>query len=165
MGRMSETPETAQNSPPNARAGRSDKLLHQATFLAAYAKLGSITQAAKAAEVDRRRHSEWMQDPDYERQFHEAHAGAVQSLVDAAYERAVGLNGNKPSDRLMIKFLESIPPGMLPVGWEFNAVRRHELSGPGGTPIEAAMSARELLKNRIASLAAEARGPNDTVTD
>jgi hypothetical protein len=88
-----------------------------------------------------------MQDPDYERLFHERHATAVQSLVDVAYERACGPNGKERSDRLMIKLLESIPPTqMMPFGWQFNATRRHKVRGPSDAPINATVSARDLLK-------------------
>lgn len=150
------TVDAPQNTTPQSRA----KLLHQGAFLAAYKRLGSITKAAETAEVDRTRHYEWLEDPEYEKQFMEAHKAAVQNLVDTAYNRAMGV-GVEASDRLMIKFLESIPPGMSPKGWLFNAPRRMEHSGPGGGPIETnEVNARDALSSRITSLTTPADPPS-----
>lgn len=151
--------ETAQNDSPHTRAERSDKILHQAAFLAAYAKFGTVTKAAEVAEVDRRRHYDWMLDADYERRFMEAHKFAVQHMVDRAYERACGLNG-EASDRLMIKFLESIPAGMSPKGWDFNAAQKHEVRTPDGIQVEG--SARDALASRIAGLTTSSDTPSGT---
>lgn len=151
--------ETAQNHPPHTRAERSDKILHQAAFLSAYAKFGTVTKAAEVAEVDRRRHYDWMLDADYERRFMEAHKFAVQHMVDRAYERACGLNG-EASDRLMIKFLESIPAGMSPKGWDFNAAQKHEVRTPDGIQVEG--SARDALASRIAGLTTSSDTPSGT---
>lgn len=126
--------------------------MKQGAFLAAYGQLGNITAASKAADIDRKRHYEWLEnDPEYVTAFDETHALAVQTLVDAAYNRAMGLAG-EASDRLMIKFLESIPPSKQPRGWMFNPIKRHEISGPGGGPIETNENARDALSSRIASL-------------
>lgn len=159
MGEPKDVAETFQNAPPHTRADRSDKVLHQAAFLAAYAKTGSVSKASAAAEVDRHRHGAWMQDPDYERRFLEAHRYAIQHMVDCAYERACGMNG-EPSDRLMIKFLESIPAAMQPKGWDFNAAQKHEVRTPDGIKVEG--SARDALASRIASLATASDTPSGT---
>jgi hypothetical protein len=158
VGVMGEPKDlTAQNDTPHTRAERSDKVLHQAAFLAAYAKLGSITKASQVAEVDRHRHYDWMQDADYERRFLEAHKFAIQHMVDIAHDRACGLSG-EASDRLMIKFLESIPAGMSPKGWDFNAAQKHEVRTPDGIKVEG--SARDALASRIASLATAGDTPS-----
>jgi hypothetical protein len=156
VGVMGDGP---QNDTPHTRAERSDKVLHQAAFLSAYAKLGSITKASQVAEVDRHRHYDWMQDADYERRFLEAHKFAIQHMVDIAHDRACGLNG-EASDRLMIKFLESIPAGMSPKGWDFNAAQKHEVRTPDGIKVEG--SARDALASRIASLATASDSPSST---
>jgi hypothetical protein len=142
-----------QAAPPHTRAKRHDTIMNQAAFLAAYGQLGSITEASKVADIDRKRHYEWLRDDtEYQAMFDESHRSAVQNLVDRAYARAMG-NGVEASDRLMIKFLESIPKSMSPRGWEFNPAKRHELSGPGGGPIETTeVNARDVLESRITSL-------------
>jgi hypothetical protein len=58
-------------------------------FLAEYAKCGNIALAAKKARVERTRHYDWLEDPDYERQFAAAHQEACETLESEAYRRAV----------------------------------------------------------------------------
>ena len=145
--------ETAQNSTPIAQAReRADKTLHQGAFLAAYARRGDISKAADEAGVNRRRHYEWLKDPDYEAAFKAAHQDCIDDLVGHVVNRARGLDGSPASDRLAIKLLESIPSDRMPVGWKFNNPTKHEHSGPGGKPIEHNVSPAEQLLSRISSL-------------
>jgi hypothetical protein len=162
--RVALSPEVQVNPPqnptPHARADRADKLLHQAAFLGAYGKLGNITKAAAEADIGRSQHYEWMQDPEYERRFLDAHRLAIQTMVDRAQELAFG---SAPDARLIVKLLESIPRAMMPTGWDFNPARRNELSGPGGGPIETnEVSARDALRSRIDSLAPSPDAPSGT---
>jgi hypothetical protein len=158
-GQINTPSSLPQVATPPAREKRQATIMNQAAFLAAYGRLGSITEASKAADIDRKRHYEWLvNDPEYAGMFDEAHQVAVQHMVDTAFARAMGLSG-EASDRLMIKFLESIPSGRQPRGWQFNPVKRHEISGPGGGPIETnEVNARDALSSRIASLTT----PTDT---
>lgn len=153
--RSAVSQQTAQNSTPiaQAREPRSDKLLHQGAFLAAYRRLGVIGKAATEAGVDRRRHYEWLEGPEYERAFKEAHRDCIDDLVDHVVSRARGLDGSPGSDRLAMKLLESIPADRMPAGWKFNNPTKHEHSGPGGKPIEHNVSPAEQLLSRISSLA------------
>jgi len=151
-GRVSQ--QTAQNSTPIAQAReRSDKVLHQGAFLAAYVQVGDISKAALKAGINRRRHYEWLQDPEYEAEFKAAQRDGIDDLVGHCVIRARGLDGSPSSDRLTIKLLESIPADRMPVGWKFNNPTKHEHSGPGGKPIEHNVSPAEQLFSRISSLA------------
>lgn len=142
-----------QKPTPHARV---DKVLHQSAFLAAYGRLGNITKAAAEAEIGRSQHYEWLEDAEYERRFLEAHKLAIQTIVDRAQELAVAGDA-----RLMAKLLESIPPTMMPIGWNFNPVHRSEVSGPGGGAIETKeVSARDALASRIASLTTASDPPS-----
>lgn len=151
-------PTQNPTSDARPRAERSDKVFHQAAFLAAYAggpSAGNITAATKLIGIDRSCHYDWLDDPEYERRFLEAHKKAIQAMVDRAQEIAFG---GTPDTRLIVKMLESIPRHMMPAGWDFNPARRQELSGPGGAPIETNLSARDALASRISSLTT----PGDT---
>jgi hypothetical protein len=65
--------------------GRGNK---RAKFLAAYAKVGIIGEAARLAKCDRTSHYNWMEDPDYERAFIEAHEAACDRLEEEVRKRA-----------------------------------------------------------------------------
>lgn len=59
-------------------------------FLTAYAEVGTITQAAKTAGIDRGTHYLWMEkDPEYVQAFAAAHEQACDSLEQEARRRAV----------------------------------------------------------------------------
>jgi hypothetical protein len=58
-------------------------------FLKAYAKCGAIAEAARLAKVDRGCHYDWMQDPDYRREFEAAHETACDMLESECRRRAV----------------------------------------------------------------------------
>jgi len=130
-----------------------DHLEHpqQRAFLAAYAVNGGfVTQAAATADVDRRTHPRWMQQPDYAAAFVEAQAVACDLTEEAAHRRAVeGLvsyqytkDGSplrhpvtgepyyelKFSDALLIKRLEALQP-------ERYKRKQIELTGKDGGPI------------------------------
>lgn len=113
-------------------------------FLAAYAETCSIIRAAKAAEVDRGTHYEWLRkDPGYAVRFHIAKEQAADALEDEAIRRAhegmdkpVTVAGEKTiireySDTLLIFMLK----GMRPQKFRDNV----EVTGAGGGPITAAI--------------------------
>ena len=60
----------------------------QRAFLRAFGMTASVTKAAAAADVDRSRHYEWLEDPDYQRAFKQAKDAAGQALEDEAVRRA-----------------------------------------------------------------------------
>ena len=51
----------------------------QALFLAAYAKCGSVSAAAKAARLGRERHYYWPRDAQYKTAFDQAHQMALSA--------------------------------------------------------------------------------------
>lgn len=58
-------------------------------FLSAYAHLGLVTRAARAAKIERTSHFLWKRDdPEYAAAFEMAQQIAGESLEDAAVERA-----------------------------------------------------------------------------
>lgn len=60
------------------------------SFLAAYAETGSVTVSAKAADVDRRTHYDWLEnDEEYAKAFEDAKAEAAEALETEARRRAV----------------------------------------------------------------------------
>lgn len=61
----------------------------QAAFLTAYARLGTITDAAEACEQDRGNHRRWAEDPDYMARFQDAQEQCVERLEREADRRAV----------------------------------------------------------------------------
>lgn len=97
----------------------------QRAFLDAYAQLGNITAAAKAAGCDPSRHrNDWVKDPAYLAEFQEAHEQASDLLEAEALRRAtrgtargVYHQGKKIdtvmdySDSLLIFLLKATRPG------------------------------------------------------
>lgn len=61
----------------------------QKAFLAAYAKHGIVTAAARAARIARSQHYEWMEDPDYAAAFEDAHEAAIHAYEEEVHRRAV----------------------------------------------------------------------------
>lgn len=97
----------------------------QIAFLAAYAKCGIIGVSARAAEIDRRTHSDWMKkSAAYRQAFADAQEEAADSLEAEALRRA-----RAGSDRLIIRLLEALRPD------KYLPKMRHEHSGPDGRPI------------------------------
>ena len=86
---------------------KSDAIVHpkKAAFLAAYREMGNIAGAARAAEVGRQTHYEWLGDPDYAREFADAKEDAIEHLEEVARSRA-----KAGSDTLMIFLLKSLRP-------------------------------------------------------
>lgn len=56
-------------------------------FLAAYAKCGAISLAAKAASVSQGIHYEWLKDPEYAAAFVEAEKEAINALEGELFRR------------------------------------------------------------------------------
>jgi len=86
----------------------SDKISHpkKAAFLAAYRETGNVAASARAAEIDRRTHYEWMHtDPGYAKEFADAKEDAIEHLEEVARSRA-----KTGSDTLMIFLLKSLRP-------------------------------------------------------
>jgi hypothetical protein len=81
--------------------------VRQRAFLAAYAKTGNVTAAAKASGQRRKIHYEWMEEPEYPALFEAAREEAIDALEDAARKRA--LHG---SDLLLIFLLKAHRPGL-----------------------------------------------------
>lgn len=77
----------------------------KAAFLAAYARQGNISGAAKAAGIDRVTHYRWLVDPVYAQAFQEAGEDAIDSLEAVARERAFA-----GSDVLLIFLLKAARP-------------------------------------------------------
>ena len=83
-------------------------------FLEAYAELGTITHAAKAADIGRRTHYDWLEDDEeYAKAFADAEQAAVDMLEGEARRRAFA-----GSDTLVIFLLKGMRP-------EKYADRRH----------------------------------------
>lgn len=77
----------------------------QKAFLAAYAKTGNISDAARLAKCDRSNHYHWMADPDYAEKFQAAQDNAVEDLESVARRRA-----KAGSDLLLMFLLKSLRP-------------------------------------------------------
>jgi hypothetical protein len=60
----------------------------QRAFLAAYAKIGTLSGAAEAAKIARRNHSNWMKDAEYAADFAAAEERAIETLEAEARRRA-----------------------------------------------------------------------------
>jgi hypothetical protein len=70
--------------------GRGSRLTEeQLAFLAAYRELGTITAAARAANISRKLHSRWLHEPDYNIAFDDAKEDAADFLAAKARGRAV----------------------------------------------------------------------------
>lgn len=76
--------KTTKPSPTSAR--RSPK---RAAFLAAYAKVGIIAQACRAASCDRGNVYEWMKEPEFKTLMDEAKEEACDALEAEATRRAM----------------------------------------------------------------------------
>ena len=123
----------------------------QRAFLAAYTEVGNVTDAAKAANVARCMHYEWLEQPDYAAAFRKAEQQAADNLEKEAIRRAVegvrrikfGRNGqplinpetgepyaeHEYSDTLLIFLLKGLRPD------KYRENVRQEISGPDGEPL------------------------------
>lgn len=115
----------------------------QRAFLAAYAELANITDAAKAAQVARSMHYVWLQkSEEYAEAFRHAEAEAIDALEKEARRRALhGVNEpvfyqgeecgavRKYSDTLLIFLLKGARPDTYRENF------KAELTGPNGGPV------------------------------
>jgi hypothetical protein len=112
-------------------------------FLTAYATLGNITSAAKAAKIGRQTHYDWCDaDPEYVQAFHhakeafgdmleaEALRRATKGVEHTIYQggRAVGKK-KEYSDTLLIFLMKGERPD------KYKERTSTELTGAGGKPI------------------------------
>lgn len=115
----------------------------QKNFLQAFAESGNITQAAKAAKIDRKLHYFWLQeDPEYPEKFKDAQDQAVDVLEAEARRRAVegvgkavGWHQGEPggyerqySDTMLIFLLKGARPEKYR--------ERYEVTGANGEPLK-----------------------------
>lgn len=122
-------------------------------FLAEFRKCGNVTQAAHAAEIDRKQHYAWLdKDKKYFKAFTDAEGEAADLLEKEAHRRAVlGVDepvfylgkevvdkvGNpvrvkKYSDPLLVQLLKANRPEKFR--------ERYEVAGAGGGPVRILVS-------------------------
>jgi hypothetical protein len=100
----------------------------QRAFLAAFERVGTITEAARKARISRRDHCNWKKDPEYAAAFDGAKEVAIEALESIARKRAT--RTRKPSDLLLIFMLKAARPEV----YRDNA--RVELGAHGGGPLQ-----------------------------
>jgi len=136
----------------------------KAAFLAAYAKVATVSHAAKLVEMDRCTHYEWLKtDPQYAEAFREAKLEACDNLEAEARRRAmVGCEEviyyqgvecgrvRKYSDTLLIVLLKANMPD------KYIERRAIELAGTVGVNA-AVVPAEELTDVELATIAARGR--------
>ena len=152
MRRGTDEKAASRRARPRTQGQRPTTAAQQARFLEEYAVRGVITAAAEAAQIDRQRHYDWLNEthrwPDYAARFAAARERAVDRLEAEAIRRAVdgwdepvfGSGGpgvgtvqvgvvRKYSDRMLELTLKGRRPNVYR--------ERHsiELGGPGGAPI------------------------------
>lgn len=90
------------------RHGHGHKARHQAAFLRAFVRCGTVLHAAKAAGIDRDEHYNWLRDdPNYKARFLAADEDATQELEQVALKRA-----KRASDTLTIFLLKAKRPAV-----------------------------------------------------
>ena len=133
-------------------------------FLAAYARCGNLSEAARIAGVNRLSHYEWLNDERYAQVFEQAQDIAIDYLEAVARDRAtkgwlepVFYHGEvvghvrKYSDTLLIFLLK----GARPDKFRDNATIRHTGTGAGGAiQIEGDYALSQRLMADPAALAA-----------
>lgn len=137
-----------------ARPGPKINRIKQAAFLAAYAKVGNLTCAARLSKCDRNNHYRWLrEDPDYPQRYKEAGDEALDSLEAEARRRAVegverpvfNSKGEKVgavrkySDTLLIFLLKGANPEKYRDRFD------HQHSGTGGGPIQTAVTIQQVM--------------------
>jgi hypothetical protein len=152
----------------------------QRAFLAAFAVTGTISGAAKAADIDRDRHYRWLEeDASYPERFDSARETFADRIESEAFRRAVEgvsrvrFNGGRVmlnedgtplieqeySDTLMAMLLKAKRPT------EYRERATHEITGRDGGPIQLedarARLAGELDRIAERQRAAEADRPAD----
>lgn len=140
QGRLCYQHDPDAQSAHQTRA-REERQASQDAFLEEYARLGCISGAAKAAEVGRRTHYDWLEaDPEYRERFEDAREEAADMLELEARRRAVSgvqepvfykgvrvATVRKYSDRLLEFLLKAARPAKYR--------ERHEITGPEGGPL------------------------------
>jgi hypothetical protein len=142
--RKTGSPKTAIG---NTSAGRlRTPQQRKEAFLAALAKTGNVTVAARMAKIDRGTHYDWLkEDPEYKAASEDAIEQAADVLEEEAVRRAVKgvkrpvyqggeLVGyvQEYSDTLLIFLLKGNKPAKFR--------ERYEHSGTGGSPIQIVIS-------------------------
>lgn len=74
-------------------------------FLSAFSECGNISEAARISKCNRTLHYEWLEDPEYVKQFQDAKEQAIEQLELVARTRAT-----LSSDLLLIFLLKSLRP-------------------------------------------------------
>ena len=120
--------------------------LNANAFLAAYRLTGSITEAAKAAQIDRRLHYRWLKSSEaYESKFERAKEHAADMLEDVAVRRVregtlepVFYQGKRVGWRRMYDsgLMQFLLRGLKPERYG----HKTEVSGPNGGPIEGSIT-------------------------
>jgi hypothetical protein len=100
----------------------------QRAFLAAYSKVGIISEAAKKAKISRRDHCNWLPDPEYAAAFEVAREESIELLELTVRRRA--MRARKPSDLLSMFLLKAARPE------KYRDNARVEMTGAGGAPIQ-----------------------------
>lgn len=91
---------------PDTEAIRSPK---KRAFLKAFARIGFVVKAARAAKIHFSSHYEWLKsDATYAAAFEEAREACIETLEAEAYRRAT--DKKKPSDVLLIFLLKAARP-------------------------------------------------------
>lgn len=118
----------------------------QKAFLAAYKETANLTLAARATKIDRRRHYDWISEPEYAEEFGKAHDEAVEVMIGEARRRAVE-GTEKPvfykgdecgaireySDNLLMFLIKKERP-------EYREAFKHEHSGNVSLKFEGSMA-------------------------
>ncbi len=120
--RGKKTRESNDQSPPQKKAaGEVALTAKQTAFLAAYAQCGVVSDAARAAGINRTTHYQWLeQSAEYAAAFAQSQQRLADLLVDEAVRRALA-----GSDRLLEFLLKGLKPEM------FNR-QQVEVQAPGG---------------------------------
>ena len=114
-----------------------DKIRHpkKAAMLAAIAKTGNISASARAAEIDRSTHYEWLHaDPDYAAAVDQALEDAIDVLEAVARKRAI-----VGSDVLLIFLLKGARPERYR--------ERYQVEHAGKVAVEKRGDALEILRD------------------
>lgn len=114
----------------------------QKAFLAAFAELGSVAEAALVAQVSRESHYDWKKRHEYAEAFAVAQERAGDALEDEARKRARGYSmelvdgeikkvvHHHSSDRVLLRLLEAAKPE------KYSRKTKSEISGPHGGPLK-----------------------------
>tara|TARA_R110002124_G_scaffold113388_1_gene267707 strand:+ start:4796 stop:5326 length:531 start_codon:yes stop_codon:yes gene_type:complete len=97
--------------------------INQHRFLAAYVQCGTVSGAARAANIPRKKHYEWQKNELYLESFEEADAQSKDTILEKCRELA--MDGNVP---LLVHLSKALHPRLF--------ASKHEISGPGGGDIK-----------------------------